>query len=259
MDSSDSSDDKESPVAVRRRSVKITPPSTLPPTKHTDAWGDPYVSPTKEKRDIAKATELPESMTPGPLFNSVNTVLHRVFQVQPKSLALFILAMNSLVGASRVLFNLLVAFLNPWENFMDRKWPSINIFTGAIFVPKFNMATAFPYWFRPLKIKRLEWDAIRLLISVASGVHIAVDIEKFQAGFIFEEVVRDRTKHRRKDETRPIDMGYDKSRKRKGKGNSNGRGRAVSTPPSKGKAAAGGAMRRPPRRRLSTSRHFSAV
>ncbi len=238
MDSSDSSDDNESPVTVRRQSVE-TPPRTLSPTMHTDAWGDPYVSPTKEKRDIAKATELPESMTRGALLKSVNTVLHKVFQVQPKSLALFVLAMNSLIGASRVLFNLLVAFLNPWENFIDRKWPSINIFTGAVFVPKFNMASAFPYWFRPLAIKRLEWNAIRLMVSVASGVHIAVDIEKFQAGFIFEEVVRDRTKHRRKDDTRTIDLGYDKTRKRKGKGNSNGRGRAVSTPPSSGNAAGG--------------------
>jgi hypothetical protein len=239
MDSSGDLDDDNRPLMPRRgRSGEVSSPRTLTPERQIDAWGDPYISPTKEKRDIAKATELPKELAKGPLFSSLNTILHHVFRVQPKSLALLVLAINSFLGVSRVLFNLFVAFLNPWENFLDRGWPSINIFTGAIYVPKFNMASAFPYWFRPLQIKRMEWDAIRLLISVSAGVHIAVDVEKFQAGFIFEEVVRDRTKHRRKDDTRSPDLGYDKTRKREGRANSVGHGReALRTPPSSGKGS----------------------
>lgn len=215
----------------RRRSAQVTSPRTMTPMRQTDAWGDPYVSPNKEKRDIAMATELPKELVDGPLFSSVNTVLHNVFKVRPKSLALLLLAMNSFIGASRILFNLFIAFLSPWENFIDQRWPSINVFTGAIYIPKFNIASAFPYWFRPLQIKRMEWNAIRLLISVSKGVHIAVDVEKFQAGFIFEEVVKDRTKNRHKDDARTPNSGSNKTRKKngRGKGTNNGH-KAVKTP-----------------------------
>ena len=180
-------------------------------TLHYDSWGDVYISPTKEKREFLKSKSVAKELSTGPLFKSLNSVLFRVFHVQPKSLALLAYICNSLVGIGRVLFNLFVAFLNPWENFLDRKWPSINIFTGAIYVPKFNMAAAFPYWFRPIEIKRLEWDAIRLLISLSSGVHIAVDVQKLNVGLILEEVVRDRAKHRR-DERKP-DLGFDKPKR----------------------------------------------
>ena len=163
-----------------------------------DYWGEPYVSPTKERRDMRKnGTRRREELKSGPLFKSVQSVLFNVLRITPKTLMTMEFILLNLLAVGRILFNTLVAFMNPLDSLiLDRSWPSINLFSGAIFIPKFNMGRAFPFWLRPIEVRRLEWNAIRILVSLSRGVHIAIDVEKLNMGFIFEEVVRDRMKHR---------------------------------------------------------------
>jgi hypothetical protein len=124
-------------------------------------------------------------------------------------LAVIEVILLNLLAVGRILLKTFVALVNPVDNlYLDRSWPSVNFFSGSIFIPRFNMAKAFPFWLRPAQIRRLEWNAIRILVSLSKGIHIAVDVEKLNVGFIIEEVVRDRSKHRAAE--RPeADLGFD--------------------------------------------------
>ena len=192
-----------------------------------DAWGEEYMSPTKEKREMKKGNYKKADAEMGPLLKSANNLLVNVLHVNPKMMNTLELVFLSLMGVGRILLCTLMGMLNAFDNpFFDKSWPSINLFTGAVFIPRFNMAKAFPFWFRPANVRRFEWQAIRCLISLNKGFHVAVDIEKLNMGVIIEEVVRDRTKHRRQSS---VDTGYDRTSRKSPESSRGGRRRSSQT------------------------------
>ena len=108
--------------------------------------------------------------------------------MSPSTLAQIEVILLNLLAVGRILLNTFVALVNHVDNlYLDRSWPSELIF--GVHLHSVQHGEAFPFWLRPAQIRRLEWNAIRILVSLSS-YHIAVDVEKLNVGFIIEEVVR---------------------------------------------------------------------
>lgn len=177
---------------------------------YMDAWGDEYVSPSKLRssmldktidtdRKTAKVVEeqTTSALGTGGLFTKTITMLSRLLMAPIGGLSLgrvtFIhTAISSLYAVFQIMLFGLCCICNPFDSWGQR-WGSVNIFTGAIRLPAMDLASLFPFWFRPLGIKKLEWGSVLALISFAGGIHVAMNVTQYNVGVIVEYVEKDKT------------------------------------------------------------------
>ena len=193
---------------------------------YSDAWGDPYVSPSKmlgelknspknrsttdddtahddeyhsstsfskqqQKEHAEQARAIAWGTLGGPIFNTIISISSLIlYPFGVKNLALIRTAFSSVYAIMQIMLFGICCVFNPFDNW-GSKWGSINLFTGAIRLPAMDLATSFPFWLRPIVIKKMQFDSILALISFTKGIHIAINISNYNLGLIIEYKEKD--------------------------------------------------------------------
>jgi len=197
---------------------------------YIDAWGDPFISPSKLRQGlkpsaltspagynntacmersaggggVGKDSSADDSNTlgarglaiggeGGAVFNALvwlSTKLLSPFGV--RNLAFMHTAMCSVYAFMQIMLFGLCCFCNPFDAW-GSKWGSVNVFSGAIRLPAMDLAVLFPFWFRPIGIKKLEWGSVLALVSFTGGIHMAMNVSQFNVGVIVETVEKDKS------------------------------------------------------------------
>ena len=54
-----------------------------------------------------------------------------------------------------------------------------------------DIVKTFPFIFRSLGLKKLEWSDVCACVSVCGGVHVAVKVSHFNVGVVVENVMKE--------------------------------------------------------------------
>jgi acyl-CoA-binding protein len=169
-----------------------------------DAWGDTYTSPAKLRtamrdRSVAdgfNASAVEEQTTAAMgtrgAFTRSMTWLSRMLMQPFGGLSLggatFIhTAISSIYALMQIFLFGFCCVCNPLDTW-GPSWGSCNIFTGALRLPPMDLAAKYPFWFRPLGIKKLEWGEVLALVNFAGGIHVAMNVSQYKLGLIIEYV-----------------------------------------------------------------------
>ena len=177
---------------------------------YTDAWGEAYISPSKLLKTMKPGISIDTSLDAddeltassvqavmnenGAIFNAIiwfSTALLSPFGI--RSVTFVSHAFYSFYALMQVMLFGFVCICNPFDSW-GQQWGSINVFTGAMRLPAMDLAKKYPLLFRPLGIKKLEWDNLLGLVSFAGGIHVAINVNQFNTGLIIERLEKDRKK-----------------------------------------------------------------
>ena len=152
---------------------------------YVDAWGDPYLSPSKYRTQMKSDT-----VSVGIGYDQLLWFSHQVMKpFGVKHIAAIRNTCTALCAVMGFLFFSFCAVFNPFDMW-GSSWASVNLFTGAVRIPGMDIAQKYPILFRPWGVKKLQWDGIYALVSFHKGIHVAVNMKKYCCGVIVEDVER---------------------------------------------------------------------
>jgi len=76
-----------------------------------------------------------------------------------------------------------------------------------------NLSDKYPWAFRPLGIKKIQWNSILALVSFSNGIQIATSISHFNVGLVMEYVQKDKNKNKDKDKEKEYSTSILKAQK----------------------------------------------